>query len=125
MGDPRHDFGIAAEQIVASWLEAGEWRILARRHRSAGGGEVDLIALDADATLVAVEVRARRTDRAGVGSETIDRHRTTRIGRTLAAFAMSTGVHHRGLRIDLVIVAPQQGVPAGWRLRRIPNIGAW
>ncbi len=125
MGDPRHDLGIAAERAVASWLEGADWQILARRHRATGGGEVDLIALDCDATLVAIEVRARRTDRAGIGSEAIDPRRTARIGRTLAAFAMSSSFHHRGLRLDLVIVAPMPGVVGGWRLRRIPDIGAW
>ena len=125
MGDRRHDLGIAAEQAVATWLERAGWEILARRRRSSDGGEVDLIALDPDATLVALEVRARRSGRTGLGSETIDRRRTARIGRTLAAFATSEGGHHRGLRLDLVIVAPVPGDATRWRLRRIPNIGAW
>lgn len=124
MGDPRHELGMAAEQAVASWLERGGWRILARRHRSPAGGEVDLIALDPDDVLVAVEVRARRTHRTGTGSETIDFRRTARIGRTLAAFATSRQAPHRGLRVDLVVVAPLPGTAARWRLRRVPNIGA-
>ncbi|MGH2380492.1 MAG: YraN family protein [Candidatus Limnocylindria bacterium] len=125
MGDARHDLGIAAEQAVATWLEGAGWEILAHRRRSSGGGEVDLIALDPDATLVALEVRARRTGRAGLGSESIDRRRTARIGRTLAAFATSEGSHHRGLRLDLVIAVPVPGDAARWRLQRIPDIGAW
>ncbi len=125
MGDPRHDFGIAAEHAVASWLEAAGWRIMARRQRSTDGGEIDLIAVDTGAVLVAVEVRARRTRRAGIGSEAIDRRRTARIGRTLAAFATSSSVDHRGLRMDLVMVTPIPGPVVRWRLRRIPDIGAW
>lgn len=125
MGDPRHDLGIVAEQAVATWLEAAGWRILARRQRSADGGEVDLIAVDTGAVLVAVEVRARRTERTGIGSEAIDRRRTARIGRTLAAFATSGRVDHRGLRIDLVMATPMPGAATHWRLRRIPDIGAW
>ncbi|MDQ3488558.1 MAG: YraN family protein, partial [Acidobacteriota bacterium] len=46
MGDARHDLGIAADGAVAAWLGAAGWRILARRYRSAAGGEVDLIAVD-------------------------------------------------------------------------------
>lgn len=125
MGDPRHELGIAAEQVVATWLDAAGWRIMARRQRSSDGGEVDLIAFDAGAILVGIEVRARRTHRTGIGSETIDRRRTARIGRTLAAFAMRSGVDHRGLRIDLVLVSPIPGTGGQWRLRRIPDIGTW
>ena len=125
MGDPRHDLGIVAEQAVASWLEGAGWRMMARRQRSANGGEVDLIAVDTGAVLVAVEVRARRTERTGIGTEAIDRRRTARIGRTLAAFATSSSVDHRGLRIDLVIATPMPGTAMRWRLRRIPDIGAW
>lgn len=125
MGNPRHELGIAAERAVALWLEGAGWHVIARRHRSPAGGEVDMIALDPDDVLVAIEVRARRTDRMGTGSETIDRRRTARIGHTLAAFATVNRVPHRGLRIDLVTVSPMPGTVARWRLRRVPNIGAW
>lgn len=124
MGDPRHDLGMAAERAVASWLAESGWRVIAQRQRSPVGGEVDLIALDPDDVLVAIEVRARRTGRTGTGSETIDGRRTARIGRTLAAFATASPTSHRGLRIDLVTASPVPGTVARWRLRRVPNIGA-
>jgi len=125
MGDARHQLGIAAELAVARWLETAGWRVLARRHRSRAGGEVDLIALDPNDVLVAVEVRARRTDRTGTGSESIDAGRSARIGRTLIAFATERGVGHRGLRMDLVTVTPVPGTVVRWRLRRVPEIGGW
>ncbi|HEX7196686.1 MAG TPA: YraN family protein [Candidatus Limnocylindria bacterium] len=124
MGDPRHDLGIAAEEAAARWLEAEGWRILGRRQRSRSGGEVDVVALDPAGVLVAIEVRARRTGRAGSGSETINARRTARTGRTLADFAAGSGIAHAGLRIDLVTVAPLPGPVGRWRLRRIPDIGA-
>jgi putative endonuclease len=125
MGDPRHELGIAAELAVARWLETAGWRVLARRQRSASGGEVDLIAIDPAEVLVAIEVRSRRSGRTGTGTETIDRRRTARIGRTLAAFATGRGVAHRGLRVDLVTVTPIPGAAGRWHLRRVPEIGAW
>lgn len=125
MGDARHDLGIAAERAVATWLEVAGWRVLARRHRSRDGGEVDLIALDPIATLVAIEVRARRTARSGTGSETIDGHRVARIGRTLVAYATNSSMPHCGLRVDLVMVTPLPGTVGRWHLQRIPDIGAW
>ena len=124
MGDPRHDFGFVAEGAVAVWLEESGWRLLGRRVRAPGGGEVDIVALDPDGVLVAVEVRARQTARAGIGTESIDARRTARTGRTLAAFATCSRIGHRGLRLDLVSVMPEPGTDARWRLRRIPNIGS-
>lgn len=125
MGDPRHELGLAAEAAVADWLETAGWRVLARRLRSDAGGEVDLVALDTAGILVGIEVRARRTDRTGIGTETIDPRRTARIGRTLTCFAATAPVVHRGLRIDLVSVMPAPGSVVTWRLRRIPGIGGW
>jgi putative endonuclease len=122
MGDPRHALGIAAEDAVAAWLTATGWRVLRRRVRSAGGGEVDLVALDPARMLVAIEVRARRTARTGPPAMTVDWRRVGRLGRTLAAIGASCGEPHRGLRIDLVSVEPT-GDPGRWRLTRLPGIG--
>jgi putative endonuclease len=124
MGDARHDLGLAAEQAVAEWLASSGWRVLAHRRRSRAGGEVDLVAIDPDDVLVAVEVRARRSARAGTGTETIDLRRTARIGRTLSEFAHERGAR-RGLRVDVVIATPMPGTAARWLLRRVPGVGAW
>lgn len=124
MGDPRHALGIVAEQAVGAWLEASGWQLLDRRVRACGGGEVDLVALDPDGVLVGVEVRARRTARTGIGTESITAERVRRTGRTVAAFAAASRVDHHGLRVDLVSVMPEPGRAGGrWRLRRIPGIG--
>jgi putative endonuclease len=123
MTDPRHRLGLAAEEAVARWLTAAGWTIVGRRVRSDEGGETDLIALDRDRALVAVEVRARRTERVGRAVETIDRQRLTRLGRTLAAVAGGRRLRHTGLRIDLVTVEPASTGPGTWRLRRIPAVG--
>jgi putative endonuclease len=122
MGDPRHLFGLAAEAAVAAWLIDAGWRIVERRARSPTGGEVDLVAIDPECTLVAVEVRARRTCRTGAAVETVDARRVARPGRTLGAIAASDRHPHRGLRVDLVSVEPA-AEPGLWRLARIPGIG--
>jgi putative endonuclease len=122
MADRRHLLGQAAEDAVASWLERCGWHILARRHRSASGGEVDLIALDSSDIFVAVEVRARRSVRAGSAATSLDAGRVSRLGRTLAAFANASEVRHRGMRIDLVTAEPA-GQNGEWRLRRLAGIG--
>ena len=122
MGDPRHDLGLAAEAAVAAWLTDAGWRIVERRARSAMGGEVDIVAIDPQGTLVAVEVRARRTRRAGEAALTVDRRRVMRLRRTLASIAADRRRGHRALRVDLVSVEPA-GQPGRWRLVRVPSIG--
>jgi len=122
MGDPRHDLGLTAEAAVAGWLTDAGWRIVERRARSAMGGEVDIVAIDPQGTLVAVEVRARRTRRAGEAALTVDQRRVMRLRRTLASIAADRRRGHRALRVDLVSVEPA-GQPGRWRLVRVPGIG--
>ena len=121
MTDPRHRLGVAAEEAVARWLAAEGWTIVGRRVRSAAGGEVDLVALDRDRTLVAVEVRARRSARLGHAVETIDRRCLARLERTLAAIAAERRRGDAGLRIDVVTVE-RTATGHEWRLRRIPGV---
>jgi putative endonuclease len=121
MADPRHALGSAAEAAVGVWLEACGWRIVGRRVRSAAGGEVDLVAIDPHGVLVAIEVRARRSTRAGPAATSVDAHRVRRLRGTLAARAAASGVAHDGLRVDLVTVEPEDG--GAWRLERMPGIG--
>jgi len=122
MGYPRHDLGLAAEAAVAAWLTRSGWSVVERRARSPNGGEVDIVAVDPERALVAVEVRARRTRRAGEAALTVDRRRVMRLRRTLGAFAENGRHRHRSLRIDLVTVEPA-GDPGCWRLVRLPGIG--
>lgn len=123
MPNPRHLLGQAAEDAVARWLTDAGWTIVGRRIRDGGGGEVDIIALDRDRTLVAIEVRARTTPRMGRAAETVDTTRTARLGRTLAAVARRERLGAAGLRIDLVTAEPEPGEIGRWRLRRMEGIG--
>jgi putative endonuclease len=123
MANPRHQLGLAAEQAVAAWLTSAGWRVVATRQRSQFGGEVDLVAIDPVGTMVAIEVRARRTARTGAAVATVDRRRVARLGRTLAALAATRNEPHTGLRIDLVTAEPEPGSDNRWRLRRRAGIG--
>jgi putative endonuclease len=124
MGNPRHDLGLDAEAAVAAWLTDAGWRVLARRWRVADG-ELDLVCLDPDETLVGVEVRARGSPRAGVPEESVDRRRISRLRAALARYARRSGMTARRLRIDLVSVSAEREPAARWRLRRLPAIDAW
>jgi putative endonuclease len=120
--DPRHELGRRAEAAVAEWLSGHGWRILDRRWRTPAG-ELDLVCLDPDGCLVGVEVKVRRTGRAGSGAESVGRGRVTRLRAALAAHAAQGTVPRAGLRLDLVTLAPADN--GRWRLRRVPGIDAW
>lgn len=123
MPDPRHLLGLRAEEATAAWLTGRGWTILGRRWRCPEG-EIDIIALDADGVLVAVEVKVRSTGRSGDPAESVDRRRLHRLRAALGFFgAMPQCATHDGLRIDLVAVRPADGDT--WRLSRHPAIEAW
>lgn len=119
---PRHLLGEQGEQVVASWLIGSGWKVLARRWRGESGGELDLVCAEPGGALVAVEVKLRRTARAGTGLEAVDRHRIARLRRGLAGYAASSGSSWRALRVDLVTLEPEG---QRWRLRRHPGVDAW
>lgn len=123
MADPRHELGRQAERRVATWLSANGWRILAERHRS-GGGEIDVVALDPNRILVAVEVRLRRSGRSGNAIESVRAEKVVRLRSALTAYARATPIEHRGLRVDLVAMSPGPE-PRTWRLRRLPGVDGW
>lgn len=122
MADPRHLLGLAAEDAVARWLTDAGWTIVGRRLRAPGGGEVDVVALDPSRTLVAIEVRARTTARAGTAVESVDPARARRLGRTLAAIATRERLGQVSLRVDLVTAEPVPEAVGHWRLRRLAGI---
>lgn len=124
MPDPRHRLGLAGEDAVARWLTGSGWVLLRRRWRCPAG-ELDLVLRDPSGALVGVEVKLRRTSRAGSGAESVDRRRLGRLRAALAAYASDSPPRRRftELRIDLVSVSPASD--GRWRLCRIPAIDAW
>jgi putative endonuclease len=122
MSDPRHELGRRAEGAVAGWLAGRGWRILHQRWRGSRG-ELDLVCLDPDGVLVGVEVKLRRSERAGSGAESVDRRRVARLRAALAVYAAGGTIARRDVRLDLVMLAPAGD--GRWRLRRVPGIDAW
>jgi putative endonuclease len=121
--DPRHALGERGEAAAAAWLASCGWTILARRWRCPYG-ELDLVALDPDNVLVAVEVKLRRGARAGDPLESVDRRRLARLRAALGRFrAEAVRGRIEGTRTDLVAVRPAgEGL---WRLAHHRAIDAW
>jgi putative endonuclease len=121
--NPRHALGERAEAASAAWLETRGWTILARRWRCPDG-ELDLVATDPDGVLVGIEVKVRRTGRAGGSLESVDRHRLLRLRSALGRFrSEATRPTGEGLRIDLVALG--QAEHGQWRLSHHRAIDAW
>jgi len=121
MPDPRHVLGHRAEMATARWLTSHGWQVLARRWRDRAG-ELDLVCRDPDGWLVAVEVKLRRSGRAGSALEAVDHRRLARMRAALAAYARDSGRGWPALRLDLVTLEPAAG---GWRLQHRRGVGGW
>lgn len=95
--------GLRAEWVAAVWLRLKGYRILARRVRSPAG-EVDLVARRGNA-IVAVEVKARASLEAAVGSVSLRQRQ--RVARGLEGF-IARYPEFAGLdrRFDLVAIRP-------------------
>ncbi len=83
-GDDRAITGRAGEALALRYLQARGLRILERnyrvaRGRSRRGGEIDLILLDNDGTLVFVEVRVRRGQMGGGAAASISPAKRSRL----------------------------------------------
>jgi putative endonuclease len=122
MTDPRHDLGYRAEEAAARWLTGIGWTVVARRWR-APTGELDLVCVDPDGALVGVEVKLRRTGRAGSGADGLDARRLHRLRATLGSWAAGSGARYPAIRLDLVTLTP--AAQGSWRIGRIAAIDRW
>jgi putative endonuclease len=95
-----------AETLVALWLWAKGYKIVARRLQT-GFGEIDILALSGR-TLVVVEVKARSA--LAPGTTLISPHQQQRLGRAALVAARDLRLSDRPLRFDLVVV-PRRGWP--------------
>ena len=80
----RATIGRAGEALAQRYLEARGLRVLERnyrvaRGRSRRGGEIDLIALDGDGTVVFVEVRVRRGPMGGGAAASVSPAKQARL----------------------------------------------
>jgi putative endonuclease len=121
MAAPQQRLGRRAEDATAAWLTSRGWHVLARRWRSASG-EIDLVCLDPQGTLVGIEVKLRYTSRTGGPAEAVGARRVKRLRRALADYAVQRRSAAAALRIDLVALTPVGDL---WRASRWPGIDQW
>lgn len=109
--------GRHAERLAALVLRLRGYRILARRFRAPGGGEIDIIAWRAG-VLACVEVKARPETAPAL--EAVGPYQRRRVERAAQAYMAACPVRFRdgGVRFDVMIVRPwrwPQLIADAWR----------
>ncbi len=120
MGDGRVELGRWGEDLAAQHLVAAGAQVLARNWRCRAG-ELDIVALEPDGTLVFCEVKTRRGTGFGEPAEAVGPHKARRL-RELARrwLAESRPAGHHELRFDVVgVVRPRDGPPRVVHLRGV------
>ncbi len=102
--DLRQHLGRMGEHIALEHLERLGYRLVARNHRTRFG-EIDLIVCD-DATLVFVEVKARRAGAVAGALESVPPRKQRQVRRMAAAWLVEAveRPRSRDLRFDVVAV---------------------
>ena len=103
----RKNLGDSGERVAALFLEQRGYKILERSWRTRGG-EIDLVAEDADG-LAFVEVRTRRGDSAGMPEESLTpRKRARMIAMAVEYLSRHEEWAERAWRIDFVAIELEQ-----------------
>ncbi len=110
IGWTRKLFGDRGERAACRFLKRKGFKILKRQVRT-GLGEIDIIAQDRQ-TIVFVEVKTRRSHRAGHPSEAVTRTKQKQLTRAALAWLKRNGMLERPARFDVIaIIWTQDGKP--------------
>ena len=96
----KKEFGNAGERAVSEYLIKQGLEILNTNYRTPYG-EVDIIALDKE-TIVFVEVKARSSDRYGLGREAVTEQKQTRYRNCAMHYVQTNCYTDKPLRFDVV-----------------------
>ena len=111
--DERRGVGRRGEDLAARYVERFGWAVLARNWRCRYG-ELDIIAADADRTVVFVEVKTRSGDGFGGLPEAVTPVKVRRLRRLAGLWLAAQDTGWAGVRIDVI------GVRVG--RRRTPEV---
>jgi len=109
-GQTTRALGLGAEDRALAHLQQQGLRLVQRNFRTPGrgGGEIDLIMREPDGTLVFVEVRQRRNDRAGGAAASITPTKQRRIVLAARHFLLRWG-SEPPCRFDAVLIDGDAG----------------
>jgi len=98
----KDEVGRYGEDVAARGLTEQGWEVLERNWRTTGG-ELDIIAVD-HGTLVAVEVKTRRSSAYGSPQEAVTWRKLTRIRRLTAEWLAAQRRTFPAVRVDVIAV---------------------
>jgi putative endonuclease len=101
--------GTAGEDLAVAHLEKKGYRILQRNFRFEHG-EIDIVA-EIDATLVFVEVKARRSSSFGEPEDAVTGRKRERIHRTASGYLFERNIDDRACRFDIIAISRCDGQP--------------
>ena len=118
---------LADRALLGRWGEKHSLRFLKRkglkkltRNFSCKTGEIDLIMVDTDGTVVFVEVRTRADETFGPAESSITSDKKARLLRTARYFLATNNIENRPFRFDVVtIVLAPTGRP---QIRHYENV---
>lgn len=95
--------GRKGEELAAGYLVAAGYRILEKNFRSRGG-EVDIVALDCDGTIVFVEVKSRRSLKFGLPQLAVTPRKQRQISKGALSWISRNRMQDKGGRFDVIAV---------------------
>lgn len=104
----KDELGRYGEQVAVEHLQADGLTVLARNWRC-GRGELDVVAREADGTLVVAEVKTRSTDAFGSPAEAVGYRKAVRVRALAAAWLAQDEGGYPEVRFDVVSVLVLHG----------------
>lgn len=100
--------GQRGEDAAAAFLQELGYRILHRNYEVAGG-ELDIVALTPERTLVFVEVKTRENETLASPEQAVDRPKQEQLFRIAQAYIKRYHLHGESIRYDIVGVIWHDG----------------
>jgi putative endonuclease len=113
----RRWFGTRSERAAAKHLRRQGYRVVVRNFQSLGG-ELDLVAIDPERTIVFVEVRSTEDVSHDAPRASVDREKQRRLTRAALAFLKRKRLLGRPARFDVLTLS----WPAGARKPTIDHV---
>lgn len=104
MPSARQKYGGLAEDQAVLFLRQKGFTVIGR-HVTSRYGEIDILARDG-ATIVAVEVKARRNYKYGRAAESVTEQKLEKIAAALADVMTKQNINAVSTRIDLITIEP-------------------
>ncbi len=105
---PKNELGSWGETLAATHLKESGWAILDRNWRTRGG-ELDIVGFDPERnSIVAVEVKTRRTSFAGSPEESVTYAKIQRLRGLLLSWLVQRGSFATTITVDVIAVEVDQ-----------------